>query len=64
MTQQPLSRRVPEREAPGNNVVASVPLAAPSLSFFDNLTIVGKRIQSAAEGRFAINPHVKGVAFK
>ncbi len=31
---------------------------------FDNLTIGGKRITSAAEGRFAINPHTKGIVFK
>jgi hypothetical protein len=31
---------------------------------FDNLTIAGKRITTPAEGRFAINPHVKGIVFE
>ncbi len=31
---------------------------------FDNLTIAGKRIASPAEGRFAINPHTKGIVFR
>ncbi|MBM4040832.1 MAG: hypothetical protein FJ290_20205 [Planctomycetes bacterium] len=31
---------------------------------FDTLTIAGKRIAAPAEGRFAINPHAKGVVFK
>ncbi|HUT36725.1 MAG TPA: glycosyl hydrolase family 28 protein [Planctomycetota bacterium] len=31
---------------------------------FENLTIAGKRITTAAEGRFAINPHTRDIAFR
>jgi len=36
----------------------------PCIAPTRNLTIAGKRIASPADGRFAINPHTKGVVFK